>query len=41
MPIEEAYAFAIEEMIRVNATDHAAEGTRAFFEKREPKFRDD
>jgi enoyl-CoA hydratase/carnithine racemase len=41
MPIEEAYAFAIEKMIEGGATSDAAEGTRAFFEKRKPRFTDD
>lgn len=41
MPIEEAYAFAIEKMIEGGATTDAAEGTRAFFEKRKPRFTDD
>lgn len=40
MPIEEAYVFAIEEMIEAGTTPDAAEGTRAFFEKREPKWTD-
>lgn len=40
LPIEEAYAFAIEKMIEVGSTDDAAEGTRAFFEKRDPKWSD-
>ncbi len=40
MPIEEAYAFAIDKMIEVGTTPDAAEGTKAFFEKREPKWTD-
>lgn len=40
MPIEEAYAFAIEKMIEASATPDAAEGTKAFFEKRDPKWSD-
>ena len=40
MPIEEAYAFALEKMIEVSGTADAAEGTRAFFEKRTPRWTD-
>ena len=40
MPVEEAYAFALEKMIEVGSTDDAAEGTKAFFEKREPRWTD-
>lgn len=39
MPIKEAYAFATEKMIEVMETDDAAEGTKAFFEKRDPQWK--
>ncbi|MFT7130192.1 MAG: enoyl-CoA hydratase/carnithine racemase [Gammaproteobacteria bacterium] len=38
MPIEDAYAFATERMIEAHSTADSAEGIRAFFEKREPKW---
>lgn len=38
LPVEEAYALAIEEMVKASSTDDAAEGSRAFFEKREPRW---
>lgn len=41
LPIEEAYALAIEEMIKASTTEDAAEGSRAFFEKRTPRWTDD
>lgn len=40
MPLEEAYAFALEKMIEVGSTSDAAEGTKAFFEKRAPQWKD-
>ena len=40
MPIEQAYAFATEKMIEGTKTHDAKEGTKAFFEKRKPKWRD-
>lgn len=40
MPIEEAYAFTLEKMIEVGSTNDAAEGTKAFFEKRDPRWSD-
>lgn len=39
MPIEEAYAFATEKMIEVMETEDAVEGTKAFFEKRDPQWK--
>lgn len=38
MSIEEAYAFATERMIEAHNTEDSAEGIKAFFEKREPKW---
>jgi len=41
MPLEQAYAFATENMVTVMGNEDAVEGSRAFFEKREPRWRGD
>jgi enoyl-CoA hydratase/carnithine racemase len=40
MPLEQAFAYATEEMIRATLSEDAREGTQAFIEKREPKWSD-
>jgi len=40
MPIEEAFAFANEAMLEAMSSEDAAEGTRAFLEKRAPQWGD-
>jgi len=41
MPLQQAYDFAAENMITVMGNEDAVEGTRAFFEKREPRWKSD
>lgn len=38
MPLEQAFEYANEEMLRAMTSPDAAEGSRAFFEKREPRW---
>jgi enoyl-CoA hydratase/carnithine racemase len=40
MPLEEAFKYANEEMLRAMRSPDAAEGTRAFLEKRAPHWND-
>jgi enoyl-CoA hydratase/carnithine racemase len=40
MPLEEAFTYATEEMIKVLSCPDAEEGIEAFFEKREPQWGD-
>jgi enoyl-CoA hydratase/carnithine racemase len=41
MPLEQAYAYATQNMIEVMGNEDAVEGSRAFFEKREPRWKGD
>ena len=38
MPLEDAFTYANEAMVRAMTTDDAQEGNRAFFEKRPPRW---
>ncbi len=40
MPVEEAFEFARDEMIKALTTSDAGEGVQAFFEKRQPRWGD-
>ena len=40
MPVEDAFAFAREEMIKAMTTSDAKEGLQAFFDKRDPQWGD-
>lgn len=41
MPLEQAYTYATQNMIEVMGNEDAVEGSRAFFEKREPRWKGD
>jgi enoyl-CoA hydratase/carnithine racemase len=40
MPLDEAFKYANEETLRAMSSPDAAEGTRAFLEKRTPEWKD-